>query len=800
MDKFYAAKIGSKEKKEESDYEKLAKAFCQWIENGDGFKKNKTKISKHFDRYVNRIIQFVDFYSEEPSISFHFIGTISDKVFFIKQNQISTKQPFSTDKEHKFFSHHNWTNNEEIPYLDRGVPPGHELQWLSSYFNAPVKNGDNIWAPKAHYNSIKLFYDELKRKYGKLHSSINAEIIDFLTSHETVKTITNDPAVLCVNYFSIIPILKEKKSEDGNFSYFDCLPFVHYLWDCFDDNGANSRIKDKPLSPSCTPSFCYHIINGKQIPLIFVATIKQKSEEIYFVNQPLADLKLLRGGNIESEIYWTHKKKNIFTMKNGDESDYQVALSQASEPIKKLCSNSYVARLEREKEKLDEKQISLLDKYLCRWSRDEEGRLDKGHLKTSVLLSILPARCLFKPSIIPEDDEEIKGFYHSHSKGLSLPANLNCFAEFTNPARLLLGVKQILQSQPLYRKEPPLISSSWLEDYIFGRYADINSLNSKMAGLTEMTISHPSTAEQPNTRFCFGINLLTCFSFDEPLCHEDGFVISKSAAVKLAIVLNRDKNKSPVKWKDFKKSSFELNNNEFLLRADKGAGDDSLNVIVNSLEKTDTEIGDKISNRHGWKGVISCIRDDDEMPYIKLDGIAKPMKAEIIVNPYSIIKRLAPGILAEAALGNEALKRERCLSAHPYFVLEDQPKGKYESKEKLLSNILSNQKNSGGFIYWIRLPQTAETGFIRYKVRMDLTLTDFATATNYYNECWKIRNQLNSPKNDNKYLEQVNKIRKYGNPGFTINLFTHILWSPLQFGTFTKTILEDEFSFNHRIS
>ena len=62
-------------------------------------------------------------------------------------------------------------------------------------------------------------------------------------------------------------------------------------------------------------------------------------------------------------------------------------------------------------------------------------------------------------------------------------------------------------------------------------------------------------------------------------------------------------------------------------------------------------VGDKLSNRYGGKGVVSKIIADDQMPHDK-DG--SPL--EIMLNPLGIVSRVNPAQLVETALGKVAKK------------------------------------------------------------------------------------------------------------------------------------------------
>lgn len=69
-------------------------------------------------------------------------------------------------------------------------------------------------------------------------------------------------------------------------------------------------------------------------------------------------------------------------------------------------------------------------------------------------------------------------------------------------------------------------------------------------------------------------------------------------------------------------------------------------VIIYTLEKRHIKIGDKLSGRHGNKGVISKVISNEDMPFT-LDGIA----LDIIFNPLGIPSRMNIGQIMECLLG-----------------------------------------------------------------------------------------------------------------------------------------------------
>lgn len=93
--------------------------------------------------------------------------------------------------------------------------------------------------------------------------------------------------------------------------------------------------------------------------------------------------------------------------------------------------------------------------------------------------------------------------------------------------------------------------------------------------------------------------------------------------------------------------------------------EDGLVVSASAAEKmgfpVPLEVGDKMSNRHGFKGVISRILPDDRMPALP-DGRA----IEIVVPPTGIVSRLNFGQIREAVMGRIAEAEGRPAVVAPF--------------------------------------------------------------------------------------------------------------------------------------
>lgn len=127
-----------------------------------------------------------------------------------------------------------------------------------------------------------------------------------------------------------------------------------------------------------------------------------------------------------------------------------------------------------------------------------------------------------------------------------------------------------------------------------------------------------SGSEPDDPAFWCGRNFLTAYVHWKGVNYEDAIVMSESAARRLACVV-------------------EPGSSEPL------------------------EVGDKLSNRHGAKGVVGAILPDDDMPHLP-DGRA----VELIFDAMGVYSRLNFGQVIEAALGNVAHATGKPVVAPPF--------------------------------------------------------------------------------------------------------------------------------------
>jgi len=99
-------------------------------------------------------------------------------------------------------------------------------------------------------------------------------------------------------------------------------------------------------------------------------------------------------------------------------------------------------------------------------------------------------------------------------------------------------------------------------------------------------------------------------------------------------------------------SVYSKNNTDGLVKhVFVGLGKDNYlntNVIIEESKKL--KVGDKISSRHGQKGIVASIKSEEQLPFVKETGLVP----DVFVSPYCVASRMTLGQLIEPLAGKTA--------------------------------------------------------------------------------------------------------------------------------------------------
>ena len=238
---------------------------------------------------------------------------------------------------------------------------------------------------------------------------------------------------------------------------------------------------------------------------------------------------------------------------------------------------------------------------------------------------------------------------------LGFSASMVPFLEHDDSNRALMGVNMMRQWTSAADTAAPVHSTGWFRQQYDQRLA---SKGSKPEPALVQTGYEPEAAD-----FWGGYNLLTAFVMWDGDTFEDGLVLSESAAVRM----------------DF---------------------------------PTALGMGDRLSNRHGAKGVVTRILPDADMPQLP-DGVP----IELIFSPTSMVSRLNFGQQREAVMGRLA-QAAGCPAVVPPFQAPSEKVLKArlvevglpeDGMEQLtLKGTKLPYRSTVGWVYWGRTHTAAE--------------------------------------------------------------------------------------------
>lgn len=219
---------------------------------------------------------------------------------------------------------------------------------------------------------------------------------------------------------------------------------------------------------------------------------------------------------------------------------------------------------------------------------------------------------------------------------LSTSASLIPFVDYDDPNRAMLGAKNLKQSMPLIHAQDPLIRTCFEE-----------AQAAVMLGPEARSLQ-------------LGVNLTVAYMPWYGYNFEDAIVVSETAAKLLTA--------------------------RYRSGSDTETGETYSDYPLN--------VGDKLTGRHGNKGVVSLILPDDQMPCTES---GEPI--QMLLNPHGVLSRMNTGVLYETHWGAVAAKEGISITVRPFSD---------EHREKYGWSVLEQRLNQRGLpqgkarIHWQR--------------------------------------------------------------------------------------------------
>ncbi len=254
------------------------------------------------------------------------------------------------------------------------------------------------------------------------------------------------------------------------------------------------------------------------------------------------------------------------------------------------------------------------------------------------------------------------------------------FAQHNDDARNMLGAKNLRQATLVSGRCAPLVKTGAERELV-----------EKMCRLTDIGIC-PNTIDEKGD-LALGCDLLVAYMSWNGWNVDDAIVVSRKVAEKMAIAerkwfsheispewvpfWKRIDNCTPLKQGDVVISFANGDKKKLVLRYEdpnpariskgpffppnEGCEDsEALQELSQRLsfeleKEVPLGLGDKLMGRHGNKGVVARVLDEEEMPHLpddpRLPANLRGKAIDVLLNPHGVLSRMNPGQLLETHLG-----------------------------------------------------------------------------------------------------------------------------------------------------
>jgi len=255
---------------------------------------------------------------------------------------------------------------------------------------------------------------------------------------------------------------------------------------------------------------------------------------------------------------------------------------------------------------------------------------------------------------------------------LSFSTSFVPFIQHSDSARVLMGAKNMKQAVKVVGAEPPFVFTDDVHTFEYGVNALVvyslmhalgfedgivvsESFARKMEVVEERRYTNTIFIPKPEGKVSVGPVSKEEIVFKKgDTCWSVGFTRFKNLVHESPILrkLHRKKEEVLLRYPGFYPAHVISRRIKGVVEAPNKKGF-FVSIEYVTREEKKLAVGDKLTGRHGNKGVVSKIVPDEEMPHVKIavNGGVKWIPADVVISPLSVVSRMNLGQLLETHVG-----------------------------------------------------------------------------------------------------------------------------------------------------